>query len=570
MTPRRPSKNRPGALLFIMLAGLAVITARLILLQVHDQPELSAMGLEQRIRTSELPAPRGEILDRAGTPLALNVEARDVYANPGLVTDPGSEAVTIARILGLDRAAVLEQLTQDSPFVYLQRGVEEARAVRLEEQALAGIGFLDVPKRSYPDQDLAGQLLGFVDIDGKGIAGFEQQYDDVLTGTPGERTTEVSAEGLPIATGLATLREPVPGRDIVTTIDRQMQYRVQALLRRAVEENGAKGGTVVVMSPQGEVYAMATYPWFDPNDPTTCATDPDRCRNRAVTDTFEPGSVNKIITAAAAIETGAVDLHEVFQVPSSMQVGPFTINDSHEHAVEAMTLGDIISESSNIGAALVANRVGSEALDQYLRSFGFGQRTEIGFPGEAAGVLPDAWDEVIRATASYGQGVSVTPLQIADVYATVANGGMWVRPKIVEGYAASDGSVEPAEAGPTRRVIDQDTAALLTRMLAYVVEDGTGTEAQIPGYQVAGKTGTARKLDEHGVYVERYMASFAGFLPAGDPRVVISVSLDEPQTVYGGAAAAPLFQGIATYAIGRLGIPPAPPVELPPHVMPLP
>jgi cell division protein FtsI (penicillin-binding protein 3) len=349
-----------------------------------------------------------------------------------------------------------------------------------------------------------------------------------------------------------------------------MQFMAQEALQRAVQQNHALGGTAIVMDPRsGEIYAMATYPWFDPND---LADAPEAAmRNRAVTDSFEPGSVNKIITAAAALETGSVGLEQRFQVPASLEVGPFTIRDSHAHPVETMTIGDIIAESSNIGSAMVAEQVGSDALSNYMERFGYGRPTGLGFPGEASGVLlpGSSWDEVIRATISYGEGISVTPLQMAGVYATIANGGRWVQPRLVRGFQSPGGESRQAPVQRTRRVVTTETADVLTRMLASVVEGGTGSAAQIPGYQVAGKTGTSRKL-ENGEYVQRYMASFVGFLPASDPRVVIAVSIDEPRTIYGGLAAAPLFREIARYAIQRLSIPAAPPVAPPPHAQELP
>jgi len=355
----------------------------------------------------------------------------------------------------------------------------------------------------------------------------------------------------------------------VTTIDRQMQYQVQMALARAVKANGAKGGTVVVMDPHnGDIYAMATYPWFDPND--FAQANPELWRNRPVTDMFEPGSVNKIITAAAALETGAVSVTRHFHVPPTLRVGTFVIHDSEPHPPETMTLGDIITHSSNVGATLVANQVGNDAMAQYMDRFGYGHTTGLGFPGEAAGKVPTVWDDVIRAGAAYGQGVSVTPLQMADVYATIANGGMWVQPRLARGTVGPDGTFVDAPASPTHRVVRVDTAQMLTRMLAEVVQDGTGIEAQIPGYQVAGKTGTARKVDAAGNYIDKYVASFVGFLPAGSPRLVIAVSLDEPHTVFGGVAAAPLFSEIARYAIQRLGIAAASPVPLPPSALPAP
>jgi cell division protein FtsI (penicillin-binding protein 3) len=350
----------------------------------------------------------------------------------------------------------------------------------------------------------------------------------------------------------------------VTTLDREIQYLAQEAIRRAVKDNHAKGGTIVVMDPRtGDVYAMASYPWFDPND--FADADKDAIRNRAVTDMFEPGSVNKVVTAAAALETGSVGVHEVFRVPWLMRVGGYTVHDSHPHAVEAMTLGDIVAHSSNIGSAMVAERIGSAGLASVLARFGYGTPTGVGFPGEAGGRVPGllSWTDVTRTTVSYGQGISMTPLQMAAVYAAVANGGEWVQPRLVRGTIGADGRLEPADGGVRRRVLSEETASMLTRMLASVVETGTGGAAQIPGYQVAGKTGTARKLVD-GRYVQRYMASFVGFLPASNPRIVIAVSIDEPRTVYGGVAAAPVFSEVARHVIQRLAIPAAPPVRLPP------
>ncbi len=561
----RPPITRLVAMLVLIVLAFTGIVVRLAALQVRDNPELEALGLEQRNRSIPLPADRGEIVDRSGVALAVSREARDVYVDPRYVLDAESEAETIAEVLNLPAREVQRSLESDGTFAYIERQVDLSVSKDLEALALPGIGFLEVPERYYPADVLAAQVLGFVNVDGEGAAGLESAFDDELAGTPGERTVEISADGLAISTGLDRTVEQIPGSTLHTTLDRQMQNMVQTALERAVQANGAIGGTAVVMDPAtGEVLAMANYPWFDPNDFADAPLE--AMRNRAVTDAFEPGSVNKIITAAAALETGAVSLDRRFSVPASMEVGPFTIRDSHVHPVESMTIGDIITESSNIGAALIAEQVGSVRLDSFMRKFGYGRATGIGFPGEASGVLLPGgrWDEVIRATVSYGQGTSVTPLQLANVYATIANGGVWQQPKLVRGFERPDGTFDEAPARRERRVIRPDTAALLTRMLAAAVEEGTGVNAQIPGYQVAGKTGTSRKLVD-GRYVQRYHASFAGFLPAADPRVVIAVSIDEPRTVYGGLAAAPLFQEIARYAIQRLAIPAAPPVALPPH-----
>jgi cell division protein FtsI (penicillin-binding protein 3) len=548
-----------------MALALTGVMARLVVLQIGGHRAFAAEGLDQRVHPIDLPAERGAIVDRTGVPLAMTLDARDVYADPRYVTDPVGEARKIARILGLRPREIERRLrTPDATFVYLGRQIDAEDAGRLEALGLPGIGFLDVPKRYYPAGPLAPQVLGFVGVDATGLAGLEFEYEDVLAGTPGTRTVELSADGLPIASGVEVVEPATPGRTLVTTLDREVQYLAQEALQRAVKANGAKGGTIVVMDARtGDIYAMASYPWFDPNEFELA--NREAIRNRAVTDMSEPGSVNKVVTAAAALETGAVGLREVFEVPWWMKVGGYTVNDSHPHAVQDMTLGDIVAQSSNIGSAMVAERVGSADLASVLARFGYGTPTGVGFPGEAGGVVPDLrdWTDITRTTVSYGQGISMTPLQMAAVYATVANDGMSVQPRLVRGTTGPDGRLDEPPREETRRVLSEGTASVLTRMLASVVSTGPGGAAEIPGYQVAGKTGTARKLVE-GRYVRRYMASFVGFLPASDPRVVITVSIDEPQTVYGGVAAAPVFSEIARHVIQRLAIPAAPPVRLPP------
>jgi cell division protein FtsI (penicillin-binding protein 3) len=570
---RRTPAHRLVILLAIMVFSLVGVVARLGVLQVRQAGAYVELGWDQRMRTVSIAADRGEIVDRNGAPLALSLEARDVYADPRYVTDPAGEAATIARIIDLarpDARGLRATLRAEGSFVYVARRVDLEVADVLAAESLPGIGFLPSSKRYYPAGGLASQLLGFTDVDGLGIAGLEKQYESVLAGTMGERTSELSPLGQVIAGGLDVVEPPIPGEDLVLTIDREIQFQAQQHLRQAVEENRAAGGTIVVMDPRtGDVYAMASYPWFDPN--RVGEFDPTTYRNRAVTDLWEPGSVNKVITAAAALETGEVGLADVFAVPATRDIDGYTIHDSHPHAITRMTLADIIAESSNIGSSLVADRVGSEGMAAYFSRFGFGEATGIGFPGEQGGLMPDVsqWTDVTRATVSFGSGVAVTPMQMASVYATVANGGEWVQPRLVTGTRTADGSVQAVATSPTRRVIDPSTADALTRMLAYVVADGTGANARIPGYQVAGKTGTAKKLED-GKYVQRYVASFIGFLPASEPRIVVAAILDEPATVYGGVAAAPLFQDVARYAIQRLGIETAPAVPLPRHALLLP
>jgi cell division protein FtsI (penicillin-binding protein 3) len=566
----RPPVHRLIALLVVVVLAMAGIVVRLAVLQVRESGTYAELGSTQRVRTEPLAAVRGEILDRDGVPMALTLDARDVYTNPMLVTDPRGEAAAIAPILERPERAIEEALTSSGTFAYVERQVDADLAARIADLHLPGIGLLPVAKRYYPAGPVASQVLGFVNVDGVGTTGLERQYDSELSGTEGERTIEVSAQGQEITGGDQVVRESQPGNTIVLTIDRDLQFQAQQYLRMAVRANEAKGGTIVVMDPHtGDVYAMATYPWFDPN--SFVSADSSRFVNRAVTDTWEPGSVNKTITAAAALETGAVTPTDTFRVAGTREVDGYTIHDAEPHGVEVMTLGDIIAHSSNVGASLVADRIGNEGMQQTFQRFGYGSPTGVGFPGEAAGLMPppEQWNDLTRATVSFGAGVAVTPLQMASVYATIANGGTWVQPRLVDATIGADGVRHDAPPAASHRVVRRSTAQMLTRMLAYVVQDGTGDRAQIAGYQVAGKTGTAKKLDDSGRYVRRYVASFIGFLPASRPRVVIAAIIDEPKTVYGGVAAAPVFQEVARYAIQRLGIEPAPPVTLPPHRLPI-
>ncbi len=571
---RRPPLGRLVALLSALILAIGAVTVRLAVLQVSQAATFQDRGLDQRLDTIALHATRGQILDRTGrNPLAISIPARDVYADPRYIDDPLRIALQVAPILGLDVMALARSLAGDGSFVWVARQVDRDLAARVERLRLPGIGFLSVSKRYYPAGSLAPQVLGFVGIDGEGLAGLEYEYQSRLAGTPGERTQELDgSREQPIAGGIQVERLPVPGDDLVTTIDRDLQYQVQMALEVAVKVNRAKGGTVIVMDPNtGEILAMADYPWFDPN--RFAESSEETWRNRAVTDAFEPGSVNKVITAAAAIEERALPLDERLPIPDQVRVGDFVIHDSHPHPVERMTLGDIIAQSSNVGAIRVAELLGPDRLAQYLMRFGFGQTTGLGFPGESAGLLRPLydWTDTSLATIAFGQGISVTPLQMASVYATIANGGEWMQPRLVRGSIDPLGEFHPVPVLPSRRVVSEKTARTVAEMLAYAVEDGTGTAAQIPGYQVAGKTGTARKpYDDRPGYSNRYVASFIGFLPASAPRVVIAVMLDEPRTtIYGGIVAAPLFQRIARYTIRRLGIAPGKPLPLPPHARPV-
>jgi cell division protein FtsI (penicillin-binding protein 3) len=551
---------------------LALVVGRLVFLQVRDAAAYQDLAAEQRVRTVPLPAARGAIVDRNFRDLALSLEARAVYADQRYVRDPEAAAAQIAEILEMKPVDVARRLRGESSFVYVARHVDRDRADRIAALNIPGIGFLPESRRYYPAGELgAPHVLGFVGTDGTGLGGLEYHYEETLAGAPGERREEIDPAGNPIPQGVQITRPPEPGRDVVTTIDTQLQYRVQLALEDAVRREDAKGGTVIVMHARtGEIYAMASYPWFDPVDaPQVAARKPELLRNPAVQDVYEPGSVNKVITAAAAVEEQAVDLRDKFLVPDRLQRYDEVIHDAHPHPTEKMMIGDIITQSSNVGTILVAEELGDDLLATYLATFGFGRETGVGFPGESPGLLPPQyeWSGTSMATLPIGQGVSVTPLQMTSVYGTIANGGEWVQPRLVRGWRDADGAFHPAPEPERRRVVSRKTATIVTGMLAQVVasEHGTGSEAQIPGYWVAGKTGTAQKPKENGRgYTRRFVASFIGFLPASDPEIVVAAILDEPASKYGGLAAAPLFRRVSLDAIQRLRIPPGTEPKPPP------
>jgi cell division protein FtsI (penicillin-binding protein 3) len=563
----RPPLGRLGGLLAVLFVGFAAIVVRLSILQVRDAGALESLAQKQRVRTVELPARRGALLDRDGERLALSLVAKDVYADPRYVRNSERTAALVAPILRQSRRTILTALRAGTTFAYLGRQVDADVASRVERLGLPGIGFLDDTKRYYPGGPIAPQVLGFVGVDGTGLAGLELEYQADLRGHPGVRTVEIDPSGHLIPQGVNRDVPPVPGNDVVTTIDRDVQYRVQLELRRAVVQNRARGGTVIVMDPAtGDVLAMASYPWFDPDRFSTAR--PARLRNPAIVDVYEPGSVNKVITASAALQTGAWSMTRRIVVPDHLRIGPNVFHDAESHRPQEMTLADIMARSSNVGTMRVAERLGSDRVAQFLARFGLGTRTGIRFPGESPGIVPPLlqWTSASMGTIPVGQGLAVTPLQMAAVYSAVANGGLWVQPRLVRGEVDAEGRFHPAPSPVTHRVVSKQTAAEMTELLAYAVDTGTGENAQIPGYWVAGKTGTAQvpRADGPG-YTDKYDASFIGFTPASKPRLLVACILDEPVTQYGAVAAAPLFKAVARYALARFHVAPEAQPAVPPH-----
>jgi cell division protein FtsI (penicillin-binding protein 3) len=544
----------------VFTLAFTLMGVRLFVLQIVEAPAYARMAESQREREIIFPARRGAILDRAGEPLAISIDLHMVFADPKLVEDPVSEATKLAPVLGVEAnelAAKLAGSWAGDRFEYLARQVEPKIARRVKELDLPGIYLRGEPKRYYPGGRLASHVLGFVGIDGVGLEGIEAQYEDILRGEPGSRTLEQDLSGNVLPQADSTEKRPIPGRSILLTIDKQLQYFTQLTLAEAAQRYHAESGTAIVMKPRtGEILALANVPDFDPNRPGTYSDD-DR-RNRALTDVYEPGSAYKIVTASAAIEEHVVTPKTTFSVPYAFNYSDRVFHDSHTHPTEKMSVTEIIEQSSNVGTIQIGLKLGGEKLDEYVRRFGFGSKTGLDFPGESPGIVIDRsdWTGPTIATIPIGQGIAVTPLQMIEAYASLANGGLWIEPKLLAAMVGANGRSEASPPPATRRVVSEKTAAKMTRILTGVTEIGTGIEAQVPGYQVAGKTGTAQKPLVGGGYGSSYVASFAGFAPASRPAVVVIVVLDNPSPIWGGSTAAPTFRTIMEFALRHLGVAP--------------
>jgi len=573
---RGPGRGDGGKRLLVVLGATLLaflaITGRLVVLQVVDATSLDQAAARQRLRTIELPADRGRVFDRNGNHLALSVDARAVYAQPRLIRDREGTARRLAPLLPRPLGELRKRLSSPLPWVYLARRVPAARGDAVARLKLPGIGVLGDTVRSYPSGALAAQVLGFVDVDGKGLAGVELQYDGLLHGRSGQIVLEQDPKGRPIPSGQPSkTRRPVPGTDIVLTIDQSLQYEAERALGQAVRANHAKGGSVVVVAPSsGEVLAMANLPSYDPNRYAKATREARR--NRAVEDVFEPGSTNKTITAAAALEAGVVTPGTQLRVPDSLNLCPGvkTFHDSHRHPMQVLSFADVVAQSSNVGTIKVASKLGAARLAKAELDFGYGRRTGVDLPGESPGLVTPAaaWRCTDLGVNAIGQGVAVTVLQAAEVYAAVANGGMLVPPSLLKGTVDAGGRFQPAQRRPARRVVSERTSRTLTGILQGVVTGrGTGTEAALGDWSVAGKTGTARKPNPHGrgYLPGAYMASFIGFAPAEHPAVVVAVVLDQPTPIFGGVVAAPVFGQVARYALTRLRVPPTIPARAGPQ-----
>lgn len=551
-------------MLLIVLVCAGGLVYRLVDLQLRNAENFVEIGRQQRFRTIQLAGERGDLLDRNGATLATSLPSTSFFVDPEFVEDPIGDAARLAPVLGRPVAEVRELLAGDGRFAWLARQVSDAKAAEIRALDIAGVFTTEEPRRFHPaGGSLARSVIGSVDIDSLGTSGMELITNDHLEGQHGELSIEIGVNGDRIPGGPDELTPAVPGADVILTIDRSLQFEVERVLTEQVEEMGARGGVVIVSEPAtGEVLAMASVTRNDEGEIGSTSL------NMATSWSFEPGSVMKAMTFAGVLDAGLADTTSRVTVPDTYELYEEVFTDSHPHAPADWSVSDILTVSSNVGTIHWAQQLGGEWLDYYVKAFGFGRPTDFGFPGETQGLTiePDQWGGVGTATTALGQGLLVTPVQLISAYNAIANNGVYVPLQLIREYAHEDGTREVPPPAVPYQVVSTSAAAQVRAMLENAVAVGTGVNAQVEGYRVAGKTGTARKALEGGGGYEdgagnfRYVASFAGFLPADQPELSILVTIDQPTaTIYAGHAAAPVFADIATFAVRHLRI--APPLN---------
>ena len=552
----RRANRRIRLVVAVFALVFAVALARVAWLQAVRAEALDRMGTSQHRETLDMPAHRGTIFDRLGVQLALGEPATTVYANPRQIVDPRAAALAAGRALDVEPETIYELLADRSRgFVYVARKADPEKADALERQGIVGFGFYPEERRTYPQRTVASEVVGYAGVDNKGLSGIELELDGALAGEDGSKTIVRD----PFGRTLQVIEsEPVrDGRDVYLTIDNTIQGQVERVLRQTRTSWGAKAATAVVMDVEtGGILALGVEPGFDANAfPTVARRDLQRLRNRAVTDTYEPGSTFKVVTIAGVLESGLVSPGTEFRLPYSIQVADRVIHDAAERGTQTMTVSQILSQSSNVGVVTLAIELQRQALSDWIERFGFGRPTGLDYPGESKGIVlpPDDWSGSTIGNVPIGQGIAVTPMQMVAAYGALANDGVWLQPHLVERVEGKK-AVRPER----RRVLSRGVAKQVKRMLRGVVEEGSGTSAQVPGYSIAGKTGTAAKPEPTGGYsTSRYAASFVGYVPANKPRLVVLVTVDEPRgTIWGGVVAAPAFAEIAQFALQYLEVPP--------------
>jgi cell division protein FtsI (penicillin-binding protein 3) len=527
-----------------------VLAARIADIQTRDRASLAALGRDQRIKHVTLAAERGGMFDRNGHELALSLDRQTVWADPRYVKHPAEVAAKLAPIVGVDEFELRARLSQDDKaFVYIARKVEPDVANAVSKLGVTGVGLAPESKRYYPSGDLAGPVLGWVGMDNNGLSGLESALEGTLAGRPGEISVERDPTGNDLPGTERTVRDADRGTDLVLTIDQSIQYETERALVDQVNAVDAKGGMAIVIDVRtGDILAMANVDGETAESPAKPASSSEK--NRTVTDVFEPGSTNKVVTIAAAIEAGIIKPDTIISTPGALMIDGTKFEDVELHPSE-MPVYDVLRESSNVGTINIARDLGRVRFDAAVRNFGFGRVTGLDFPGEAPGIiLPlENYNDTSMASMPIGNGLAVTALQMVDVYVTLANNGVARQPRLIAATIGDDGKRLDLPLGTTRHVVSPETAKMMRDMLTGVVEGGTGVNAQVPGYTVAGKTGTARKPPyDHPPY--RYVSSFVGFAPAENARLAAIVVMDEPaKGFFASTAAAPVFSRIMQHAL---------------------
>jgi cell division protein FtsI (penicillin-binding protein 3) len=545
--------QRIGLLFAAFFLCFSIVVARALWLQGVRGGALASEATSQQTESVTVPGLRGRILDRRGQELAVSEDAASIYATPYQVKDPGRTASRLASVLGLSRDDLLKGLTAQSGFSYLAHKVDVAAAEKVKQMNIAGIGTLPDSKRIYPQGSLAAQVLGAVGTDGQGLTGLEAGQQSVLGGSDGEEKIVKDARGEPIR--LDTVKPASNGKDIKTTLDSAIQAKTEQVIAAVGQQYAAKGATAIVMDPRNDqILAMANWPALDLNDLSNASSS--ELQNMGTGFTYEPGSTFKAFTVAGALEDHIVTPDSTFHLEPTIQVADRTIEDAEPRGPVDLSVAQILAQSSNVGAVTVALKLGATKFSHWVSRFGFGRPTGVQYPAEERGIVPSYADYSGSSIGNLpiGQGLSVTPIQMMAAYAAIANGGILRRPQLLEQV---DG--QPVDEPTGHRVIKPEVAAQVRQMLEGVLAPGgTASEVSVPGYTLAGKTGTAQVAENGGYSDTKFIASFVGFAPAQNPRLLVAVIVDQPQGTdyFGGSVAAPAFGEIASFALPYLGIPP--------------
>ena len=549
----------------------SLFAAQLVRIQGLDASAVAAQAFDERNRTEVLPALRGQIVDRNGVVLAQSIERRTVTVDQtavpeytrridGVRTKVGVKgaAEVLSPLLGINESKLRKELTGTARYRIIAKNISVPTWRRIQALGIPGIYSERTTQRDYPQSTTAASLVGWVYADGQAGGGIEAMYDEVLHGVNGQAKYETSPNGRVIPNGRQVVEEALDGRKVELTINSSIQWYAQNALAAGIERFGAESGTVVVQGAKtGELLAVASYPSYDPNKIGSAKGSLD---NRAFTQIFEPGSTNKIITVAAALQEGAVTPDQPVVVPNRLPRADRSFKDSHDHPTLFLTAAGVLAQSSNIGTILIGEQLDKETLESYFRSFGMGSKTGIGFPSESPGLVApaDKMSGSQRYTIMFGQGMSVTAIQSSSAFQTIANGGVRVEPTLVKAVEGEGGVMVPTDPPSSRRVVDTEVADVIMQMLEGAVSDqGSTTRAQIPGYRIAGKTGTADRYDDRLGRYHGKTASFVGMAPSDDPEIVVTVIVQKPSSgFFGSVVAAPIFKEVTTFALTELNIPP--------------